>query len=92
MREIKFRAWVEDYEDSSLSIMLQMPMNLLRFDYEDGWVIAFTDYEEFYQHECYKERKPNNFILMQYTGECKECGTETDLINGICMDCSLKEK
>ncbi|HDY68610.1 MAG TPA: hypothetical protein ENH85_12585 [Candidatus Scalindua sp.] len=26
-----------------------------------------------------------------YLGECKECGTETDLINGICMDCSSKE-
>ncbi len=26
-----------------------------------------------------------------YTGECKECGTETDLILGICEECSLKE-
>ncbi len=25
-----------------------------------------------------------------YTGECKECGTETDLINGLCEDCTNK--
>ena len=26
-----------------------------------------------------------------YTGECEECGIETDLILGICEECSLKE-
>ena len=25
-----------------------------------------------------------------YTGECKICGVETDLIMGVCQDCSLK--
>lgn len=27
-----------------------------------------------------------------YTGICKECGVETDLINGICLPCSLGER
>ena len=27
-----------------------------------------------------------------YTGECKECGTETDLINGLCEECANKSK
>ena len=25
-----------------------------------------------------------------YTGECKRCHVETDLINGICEDCALR--
>ena len=27
-----------------------------------------------------------------YTGECKICGVETDLIMGVCQDCSLNEE
>ena len=27
-----------------------------------------------------------------YLGECKKCGIETDLIYGICMDCSSEPK
>ena len=27
-----------------------------------------------------------------YIGECKKCGLETDLIMGVCQDCSLNEE
>ena len=27
-----------------------------------------------------------------YVGECTECGTETDLIYGVCEECALTKK
>ena len=27
-----------------------------------------------------------------YTGECKICGEETDLIMGVCLECALKNE
>ena len=69
-REIKFRAWVKMYDDSD-GVMLNMPMNIHHFDFEDGIVISFTDYPEFYGHENYDHRKPklpHEINIMQYTG------------------------
>jgi uncharacterized phage protein (TIGR01671 family) len=75
MREIKFRAWIQEYEDIK-PVMLEMPMNLINFDYENGWVLAFTDYAEFYGHEAYMERKPNMVNIMQFTGLKDKNGVE----------------
>lgn len=74
-REIKFRAWVKSYDDSD-GVMMDMPASLTKFDFEDGWVLSFTDYPEFYGHEGYENRKPHEYHLMQWTGFNDRNGAE----------------
>lgn len=62
----KFRAWVKTWDDSD-GEMLQLPMQVLRFDFEEGWVVAFGE-SGFWVCECYEGRKPHQFELMQFTG------------------------
>lgn len=69
MRDIKFRAWDKETES-----MLLLPMQQLMFDYEDGFVLAFTPYREFANHECF--RSSPNLEIMQYTGLKDKNGKE----------------
>lgn len=66
-REIKFRAWLKSYDDSE-GEMKYLPMHIQRFDFEDGWVMSFTNNPDFAYHERYENRVPHEFKLMQYTG------------------------
>ena len=67
MREYKFRAWVTEYADeTNPGYMIDLPMQKLSFDFEDGYILAFGN-EGFWSCECYEKRKPK-FVVMQFTG------------------------
>lgn len=74
-REIKFRAWLRSYDDSE-GEMKYLPIHIQRFDFEDGWVMSFTDNSDFAYHERYENRVPHEFKIMQYTGLKDRRGTE----------------
>lgn len=63
MRDHKFRIWTQRYGEGE---MLYLTPYKQRYDYESGFVYAFSeDYSEFYAHENY-ESSDEEFKVMQF--------------------------